>query len=32
MLTISQRTSQIWRSTGGKLKSDYFVFKIGGEW
>ena len=24
--------SLIWRSTGGKLNSDYFVFKIGGEW
>jgi len=24
--------SQIWRSTGGRLKSDYFMFKIGGEW
>jgi hypothetical protein len=24
--------SQIWRATGGKLNSDIFKYKIGGEW
>lgn len=29
---VEQSASWIWRSTGGRLKSDYFVYKIGGEW
>jgi hypothetical protein len=24
--------SQIWRATGGRFNSDFFKYKIGGEW
>jgi hypothetical protein len=24
--------SQIWRATGGRFNSDFFQYKIGGEW
>jgi hypothetical protein len=25
-------TSQLWRATGGRLNSEIFKYKIGGEW
>ena len=24
--------SQVWRATGGKFNSEFFKYKIGGEW
>jgi len=31
-LTINQSVAQAWRKTGGRINSNIFRYKIGGEW
>ena len=31
-VVMMSSASQIWRATGGKLNSEVFRYKIGGEW